>query len=53
LAADSTADKTVQDALLSAGIEPQTSTPDELRAFVVSETRKWADIVKAAGIPPE
>jgi tripartite-type tricarboxylate transporter receptor subunit TctC len=48
-----TADKAVQDALLSAGIEPQTSTPDELRAFVVSETRKWADIVKAAGIPPE
>jgi tripartite-type tricarboxylate transporter receptor subunit TctC len=47
------ADKAVQDALLSAGIEPQTSTPDELRAFVVSETRKWADIVKAAGIPPE
>jgi tripartite-type tricarboxylate transporter receptor subunit TctC len=48
-----TADKAVQDVLLSAGIEPQTSTPDELRAFVVSETRKWADIVKAAGIPPE
>jgi tripartite-type tricarboxylate transporter receptor subunit TctC len=47
------ADKAVQDALLSAGIEPQTSMPDELRAFVVSETRKWADIVKAAGIEPE
>ena len=28
-------------------------TPDELRAYVVSETRKWADIVKAAGIEPE
>jgi tripartite-type tricarboxylate transporter receptor subunit TctC len=47
------ADKAVQDALLPAGIEPQTSTPDELRAFVVSETKKWADIVKAAGIEPE
>jgi tripartite-type tricarboxylate transporter receptor subunit TctC len=47
------ADKAVQDALLAAGIEPLTSTPDELRAFVVSETRKWADIVKAAGIEPE
>jgi len=47
------ADKTVQDALLSAGIEPLTGTPDELRAFVVSETKKWADIVKAAGIQPE
>jgi tripartite-type tricarboxylate transporter receptor subunit TctC len=47
------ADKTVQEALLAAGVEPLTSTPDELRAFVVSETRKWAGIVKAAGIEPE
>jgi tripartite-type tricarboxylate transporter receptor subunit TctC len=47
------ADKAVQDALLAAGIEPLTSTPDELRGFVVSETKKWAEIVKAAGIEPE
>ena len=47
------ADKTVQAALLAAGIEPLTGTPDELRAFVVAETKKWADIVKAAGIQPE
>jgi tripartite-type tricarboxylate transporter receptor subunit TctC len=46
-------DKTVQENLLKAGIEPLTSTPDELRAYVISETRKWADIVKAAGIEPE
>jgi hypothetical protein len=25
----------------------------ELRAYVVSETKKWADIVRAAGIEPE
>ncbi|HKA81772.1 MAG TPA: tripartite tricarboxylate transporter substrate binding protein [Xanthobacteraceae bacterium] len=47
------ADQATQDALLAAGIEPLTSTPGELRAFVVSETKKWADIVKAAGIQPE
>jgi tripartite-type tricarboxylate transporter receptor subunit TctC len=47
------ADKVVQDALLGAGIEPLTSTPEELGAFVVSETKKWAEIVKAAGIQPE
>ena len=47
------ADKAVQDALLAAGVEPLTGTPDELRAFVVSETKKWADIVKAARIEPE
>jgi tripartite-type tricarboxylate transporter receptor subunit TctC len=46
-------DKTVQENLLKAGIEPLTSTPEELRAYVVSETRKWADIVKAAKIEPE
>lgn len=46
-------DKTVQENLLKAGIEPLTSTPDELRAYVVAETRKWADIVKVAGIEPE
>jgi tripartite-type tricarboxylate transporter receptor subunit TctC len=28
-------------------------TPDELGAFVVSETDKWAKAVKAAGIEPE
>ena len=28
-------------------------TPEELKAFVVSEIRKWAEIVKAAGIRPE
>jgi tripartite-type tricarboxylate transporter receptor subunit TctC len=47
------AEMAVQDALLAAGVEPLTSTPDELRAFVVSETRKWADIVKAARMEPE
>jgi tripartite-type tricarboxylate transporter receptor subunit TctC len=47
------ADKATRDALLATGIEPVTSSPEELRAFVVSETRKWADIVKAAGIQPE
>jgi tripartite-type tricarboxylate transporter receptor subunit TctC len=39
--------------LLTAGIEPVTSTPEELRAYVLSETKKWAEIVKTAGIKPE
>jgi tripartite-type tricarboxylate transporter receptor subunit TctC len=46
-------DKSVGDALLAAGIEPETSTPGELRTFVAAETQKWAAIVKAAGIQPE
>lgn len=47
------ADKATQDRLLAAGIEPEGSTPDALKAFVVAEIAKWADIVKKAGIQPE
>lgn len=46
-------DKATQKRLLAAGIEPETSTSAELKAFVISETKKWAEIVKAAGIQPE
>ena len=46
-------DKTTQEKLLQAGIEPETSTPEDLKAFVDSEIKKWAEIVKAAGIQPE
>jgi tripartite-type tricarboxylate transporter receptor subunit TctC len=46
-------DPATKDRLLAAGIEPETSTPDELKAFVGTEIAKWADIVKNAGIQPE
>jgi tripartite-type tricarboxylate transporter receptor subunit TctC len=46
-------DKSIQDKLLAAGIEPESSTPVELKVFVGTEIKKWADIVKAAGIQPE
>ena len=46
-------DKATQEKLLTAGIEPEASTPEELKAFVGTEIKKWADIVKAAGIQPE
>ncbi|MGO4332162.1 Bug family tripartite tricarboxylate transporter substrate binding protein [Cupriavidus sp. 2TAF22] len=35
------------------GGEPAPSSPDELAAFVRSETAKWAKVIKAAGIEPE
>ena len=47
------ADKGLAEALAKQGIEVESSTPAALAAFVVSETKKWADIVKAAGIQPE
>jgi tripartite-type tricarboxylate transporter receptor subunit TctC len=47
------ADKTVAEKLLAAGIEPETSTSEELRGFVKTEIAKWAEIVKEAGIEPQ
>ena len=46
-------DPTVGERLLSVGIEPTSSSPEELKAFVVAEIKKWAEIVQAAGIKPE
>jgi len=42
-----------QDRLRAVAIEPLTSTPDELEKFIGSEIRKWAQVVKDAGITPE
>lgn len=39
--------------LSAVGIDPTSSSPEELRNFVVAEIKKWADIVQAAGIKPE
>ena len=36
-----------------AGVEPWTTTPDELGKFQASETVKWGKVIKAAGIEPE
>jgi tripartite-type tricarboxylate transporter receptor subunit TctC len=35
------------------GVEPRTSTPDELRTFFVSESQRWARVVEAAKIPKQ
>jgi tripartite-type tricarboxylate transporter receptor subunit TctC len=35
------------------GAEPVGSTPEEFLAYIRSETAKWADVIKQAGIKPE
>jgi tripartite-type tricarboxylate transporter receptor subunit TctC len=35
------------------GYEPQTGTPDELKAYVASEIAKWAKVIRDARIPQE
>lgn len=39
--------------LAAIGIDAAPTTQDELRQWVVSETKKWAEIAKAADIKPE
>ena len=43
----------VEDRLRAIAIEPLTSTPEELEVFIASEIKKWAQVVKDAGIEPE
>jgi len=47
------ADKEVADKLLRVGIEPQASTPDELRSFQAAEMKKWVKIAADAKIVPQ
>ncbi|MDP2397606.1 MAG: tripartite tricarboxylate transporter substrate binding protein [Burkholderiales bacterium] len=42
----------VRDALLSRGIDPDTSTPEEFTAYIQSETAKWEKVIRAANLKP-
>ena len=42
-----------QDKMNALAISPWTSSPDELAQFVPAEIKKWAQVVKDAGITPE
>jgi tripartite-type tricarboxylate transporter receptor subunit TctC len=46
-------EKEFGEALLAAGVEAAPSSPAELRSFVISETKKWGDLARAAKIQPE
>lgn len=43
----------VRDKLMSEGAVPESSTPEELRAFIAAEIPKWAKAVKLAGAKVE
>jgi tripartite-type tricarboxylate transporter receptor subunit TctC len=47
------ADPNVHQKLVDAGIEPVTSTPEQMAAYLKSETAKWAQVVKQADIRVE
>ena len=39
--------------LVEAGIDPATSTPEELKAFISAEVAKWRDVIVKGGITAE
>jgi tripartite-type tricarboxylate transporter receptor subunit TctC len=43
----------VRERLLSQGIEPVSSTPEEFSGFIKAEMAKWSKVVKASGARPE
>jgi tripartite-type tricarboxylate transporter receptor subunit TctC len=43
----------IQDKMNALAITPWTSTPDELAQFIPAEIKKWAQVIKEAGITPE
>jgi tripartite-type tricarboxylate transporter receptor subunit TctC len=43
----------VQKRLSELGVEPRASTPDELREFFISESKRWGKVVEAAKIPKQ
>ena len=44
-------DATVVSKLASQGAMLAGDTPDEFHAFIDSETKKWAEVIKKAGVP--
>jgi tripartite-type tricarboxylate transporter receptor subunit TctC len=43
----------LKERLATAGIEPMTSTPEQFATFIRSETVRYAEVIKAAGIKAE
>ena len=43
----------VQKRFAELGVEPRSSTPEQLRDFFISESRRWTQVVEAAKIPKQ
>ena len=39
--------------LMSVGIEPVDSSPDDLQRFIAADIEKWAKVIKAIDLPPQ
>ncbi|MGH8617416.1 MAG: Bug family tripartite tricarboxylate transporter substrate binding protein [Burkholderiales bacterium] len=43
----------VRERFITLALDPGTMPPDQFKAFIAAEVKKWAAVVKAAGIQPE
>jgi tripartite-type tricarboxylate transporter receptor subunit TctC len=43
----------IRERALAAGAEPLANSPQEFAAFIRAETKKWAEVIKAAGVKLE
>jgi tripartite-type tricarboxylate transporter receptor subunit TctC len=43
----------VRERFAALAVEPRTNTPGEFRALLESDLKRWADVVRDAGIKPE
>ena len=50
LANEAMADARVQQKLADQGLTVAGDTPEHFRDFIAAETRKWADVIKHAGV---
>lgn len=42
----------IRESLLSRGIDPDSSTPEEFTAYIRAETEKWGKVIRAANLKP-
>jgi tripartite-type tricarboxylate transporter receptor subunit TctC len=50
LAREAMSDPQVKEKLADQGLTLVPDTPDEFRAYIISETKKWAKVIKDAGV---
>ncbi|MDW8467951.1 MAG: tripartite tricarboxylate transporter substrate binding protein [Burkholderiales bacterium] len=43
----------IRERMIAAGAEPFTSTPQEFAAFIRAEAKKWAEVIRVAGVKPD
>jgi tripartite-type tricarboxylate transporter receptor subunit TctC len=43
----------VQERLVSLGVRPQGSTPEQLQSLLASEIKRWGEVIRAAKIEPQ